>query len=223
MAGYGRFGQVTGRMLVAQGYHVSVLEHVADQVELLRGFGRKVNYGDASRSELLRLAGAETARLLVVVTDDPARTLSIIETARREFPHLKILSRAHDRRAAYDQLKAGVDDFERETFLSAVRLDKKTMWALGATDLEIEVAAEAFVSYDEQKLREMYEAFHQEDFATYQRMIRDRTALEQELLRREQVAAARRRAARLRGEPLPPVDGEPSDGPGTGGRAELVC
>lgn len=223
VAGYGRFGQVTGRMLVAQGYHVSVLEHDADQVELLRGFGRKVNYGDASRSELLRLAGAETARLLVVAIDDPAKTLSIIETARREFPHLKILSRAHDRRAAYDQLKAGVDDFERETFLSAVRLGKKTMRALGATDLEIEVAAEAFVSYDEQLLREMYEAFHQEDFATYQRMIRDRTALEQELLQREQVAAARRRAARLRGEPLEPVDAEPSDGPGTGGRAEPVC
>lgn len=229
VAGYGRFGQVTGRMLVAQGYHVSVLEHDADQVELLRGFGRKVNYGDASRAELLRLAGAETARLLVVAIDDPAKTLSIIETARREFPHLKILSRAYDRRAAYDQLKAGVHDFERETFLAAVRLGKKSMRAMGATDLEIDVAAEAFVSYDEQMLHEMYDAFHKEDFATYQRIIRDRTALEQELLQREQVAAARRRAARLRGEPIEPdptPDAEGGEGTqprGTGGQAEPVC
>jgi glutathione-regulated potassium-efflux system ancillary protein KefC len=202
VAGYGRFGQVVGRMLAAQGYPVSVLDHDADQVELLRGFGRKVNYGDASRADLLRLAGAETARLLVVAIDDPAKAISIIETARREFPQLKVIARAYDRRAAYDQLKAGVDAVERETFLAAVRAGKKSMRLLGATDLEVEVAADAFISFDEKLMMEMYELFHKEDFATYQRIVRDRTALEQELLQREQVEAARRRAERVRAQAL---------------------
>jgi glutathione-regulated potassium-efflux system ancillary protein KefC/glutathione-regulated potassium-efflux system protein KefB len=200
VAGYGRFGQVVGRMLAAQGYPVSVLDHDADQVELLRGFGRKVNYGDASRADLLRLAGAETARLLVVAIDDPAKAISIIETARREFPQLKVIARAYDRRAAYDQLKAGVDAVERETFLAAVRAGKKSMRLLGATDLEIEVAADAFITFDEKLMMDMYELFHKEDFATYQRIVRDRTALEQELLQREQVEAARRRAERVRAQ-----------------------
>lgn len=215
VAGFGRFGQVTGRMLSAQGYRVSVLDHDADQVEVLRGFGRKVNYGDASRPDLLRLAGAQTARLLVVAVDDAAKALAIIEVARREFPQLKIVSRAFDRRAAYDQIKAGVDAFERETFLSAVRAAKKGMRLLGATELELEVAADAFISFDERLLHEMYETFHKEEFATYQRIVRDRTALEEELLRREQVDAARRRADRLRSQAreLDPPAASPSGTP----------
>jgi glutathione-regulated potassium-efflux system ancillary protein KefC len=188
IAGYGRFGQVVGRMLSANGFKVSVLEHDADQVELLRGFGRKVNYGDASRLDLLRIAGADEAQLLVVAIDNPEKALELVETARKAFPNLKIVARASDRRHAYELMTRKVDALERETFAAGVRLAVKSMRLLGRPAYKSDRAGKIFTRYDERILEEMFSHWTDRDSADYQRIVRDRTALEEQLIARDSKA-----------------------------------
>lgn len=181
IAGFGRFGQTVGRMLGVNGVQTSVIEHDADQVELLRGFGRKVNYGDATRLDLLRLAGAEHAKLLVIAIDDREKALGLAETVRRHFPHLKILARAYDRRHAYELMRAEVDGFEREMFEGSVRLGVSALKMLGQGAHRAERAGRLFRRYDEQVLHEM-SAHWGKDLKAYQRAVRDHTALTEDLM-----------------------------------------
>jgi glutathione-regulated potassium-efflux system ancillary protein KefC len=185
IAGYGRFGQIVGRMLQVKGIEVSVIEHDAEQVELLRGFGRKVNYGDAARMDLLRVAGAADAKLLVIAIDNQDKALELAKEARAHFPNLKIAARAYDRRRAYEFMNEGVDALERETFMGGVRLAKKSLSLLGLSDEKVSLIAEAFVATDERLMEDVREASLTLPFAEYQRLIRDRTALEQETIRAE--------------------------------------
>jgi len=182
VAGYGRVGQTVGRLLDAQGFRTSVLEHDADQVDALRAFGRKVNYGDASRIDLLRAAGAEDAEVIVVAIDDQAKALEIVDNVRRHFPHLKILARAFDRRHAYEMIAKNVDGFERETFESSLKLGVKALVTLGVGPFQAERAGEVFRRYDEKILYEMSKHWGG-DMATFQKMVRDNTAMFEELMR----------------------------------------
>jgi monovalent cation:proton antiporter-2 (CPA2) family protein len=188
VAGFGRFGQIVGRLLQSAGIRTSVIDHDADQVELLRGFGRRVNYGDATRLDLLRAAGAEDARLLVIAIDDRDKALELAETARRHFPNLKVLARAYDRRHAYELMHRHVDAVERETFEAGVRAGVKALRLLGAPAHQSERAGRLFRRYDERLLTEMA-AHWGEDFAAYQRAVRARSALEEELLQRDLAAS----------------------------------
>jgi glutathione-regulated potassium-efflux system ancillary protein KefC len=185
IAGYGRFGQIVGRMMTANGFSVSVLEHDADQVEVLRGFGRKVNYGDATRLDLLRIAGAAQAKLLVVAIDNQEKSLELVQTAREAFPNLKIVARAFDRRHAYELMTHKVHALERETFASAVRLSVKSLRLLGRPAYKSDRAGKIFMRYDERILEEMFSHWTEQDAATYQRIVRDRTALEEQLIARD--------------------------------------
>jgi glutathione-regulated potassium-efflux system ancillary protein KefC len=185
IAGYGRFGQIVGRLLSGNGFKVSVLEHDADQVEVLRGFGRKVNYGDATRLDLLRMAGAGEARLLVVAIDNPEKSLELVETAKKAFPNLKIVARAFDRRHAYQLMAHEVDALERETFAASVRLGVKAMRLMGRPAYKSDRAGKIFTRFDENLLTEMFETWTKADSAEYQRIVRDRTALEEKLIARE--------------------------------------
>jgi glutathione-regulated potassium-efflux system ancillary protein KefC/glutathione-regulated potassium-efflux system protein KefB len=189
VAGYGRFGQVVGRLLAAQGLAISVLEHDTEQVDVLRGFGRKVNYGDASRIDLLRVAGAADARLLVIAIDDQEKAVELVRTAREHFPRLKIAARAFDRRHAYQLMGEKVDAWERETFAAGVALGVKALRLLGRPAYKAERAGKVFAKFDERLLAEMHAHWAAQDFPTYQRMVRDRTALEEDLLRRESARA----------------------------------
>ncbi len=182
IAGYGRVGQTVGRLLDANGFRTSVLDHDAEQVDALRAFGRKVNYGDASRVDLLRAAGAEEAGVLVIAIDDQAKTLELVDTARRHFPHLKVVARAFDRRHAYELMQRNVDALERETFESSIRLGVKTLAMLGQNAFRAERAGRVFRSYDEKLLSEMSKLWGG-DFAAFQKAVRDRSALFEELLR----------------------------------------
>ena len=190
IAGYGRFGQIVGRVMTASGFRVSVLEHDADQVELLRGFGRKVNYGDATRLDLLRVAGAGDAQLLVVALDNQEKSLELVETARKAFPKLKIIARAFDRRHAYELMTRKVDGFERETFAGGVRLAVKAMRLLGRPAHKSERAGKIFMRYDERVLAEMFTHWTDQDAVGFQRIVRDRTALEEQLIARDIAAMA---------------------------------
>ncbi|MBU2872198.1 monovalent cation:proton antiporter-2 (CPA2) family protein [Colwellia sp. E2M01] len=152
IAGYGRFGQIIGRLLTAQGYHLSILDHSPSQIELLRRFGNKVFYGDAARKDLLDASGANDAQLLVIAIDDADKVLEIAELAKKHYPHLKIVARAIDRRHAFQLINVGIDNFKRETFDSALSLGVDALTLLGHDKEISERAGKIFAEHDNESL-----------------------------------------------------------------------
>lgn len=152
IAGYGRFGQIIGRLLTAQGYHLSILDHSPSQIEMLRRFGNKVFYGDAARHDLLEASGASDAQLLVIAIDDADKILEIVTLAHKHFPHLKIAARAIDRRHAYQLIALGVTSFKRETFDSALNLGVEALSLLGHNKQDAKRAGQLFAEHDNESL-----------------------------------------------------------------------
>lgn len=163
IAGFGRFGQITGRLLSANGFKSTVLDSDIEQIELLRRFGRRVHYGDATRLDLLRAAGADRARMLIVALDDREKTVELVETARKAFPDLVILARAWDRRHAYDLLANGADAVERETFESALALGATALQKLGFRAHRAHRAAAFFRRHDRRMFEELRPMWGQEE------------------------------------------------------------
>lgn len=131
IAGFGRFGQIIGRLLFANGINAVVLDHDPDQIELLRKFGYKVFYGDASRLDLLRAAGAAQATLIVNAIDDTEDSVLLADIVRGNFPKLKMIARARNV-AHYVELRSrGVEVIERETFEAALKAGRYTLETLG--------------------------------------------------------------------------------------------
>lgn len=174
VAGFGRFGQTVTRLLTSNGFRASVLDHDADQVETTRAFGYTSNFGDASRIDLLRAAGAERARLLVIAIDDGDKILEIAEEARKNFPHLKILARAIDRPHVYELMRRNVDAIERETFEGGIHLGIKALEFLGWRRHQAARAGRIFRRHDLRSIEELA-VFWGED--TYRQHARNRTAL----------------------------------------------
>lgn len=162
IAGYGRVGQIIGRFLSAQGIPLTILENDPDQIDLLRRFGSKAYFGDAARLDLLQSAGAAQAKLLVIAIDDTDKALAITQMAKHEFPHLKILARARNRRHAYELYKAGADYFRRETFDSALMIAKEVMRILNFSAAEVHDKAQQFVEHDEKTLQKSFAFFEKE-------------------------------------------------------------
>ncbi|HJV43305.1 monovalent cation:proton antiporter-2 (CPA2) family protein [Caulobacter sp.] len=163
IAGFGRFGQITGRLLSANGFKSTVLDSDIEQIELLRRFGRRVHYGDATRLDLLRAAGAERARMLIVALDDREKAVELVETARKAFPDLVILARAWDRRHAYDLLSNGADAVERETFESALAMGATALQKLGFRAHRAHRAAAYFRRHDRRMFEELRPMWGQEE------------------------------------------------------------
>ncbi|MCB8874176.1 monovalent cation:proton antiporter-2 (CPA2) family protein [Acidisoma silvae] len=159
IAGYGRFGQIAGRLIRGNGFKTSVLDISTTQIELLRRFGQRVQYGDASRIDLLQAAGAEKAKLLIVAIDDREKALELVAGARHAFPDLHIIARAWDRRAAYELLDQGADEVERETFEGSLALGRSALVKLGVHPHQAHRAAAIFRRQDKRffhKLRPLY-------------------------------------------------------------------
>jgi monovalent cation:proton antiporter-2 (CPA2) family protein len=154
IAGYGRFGQIVGRLLNSRGIPVTILDSSPGQVDLVRRFGNPVYYGDAARHSLLEQAGAKEARLLVVAVDDPVKSLSIVETAQKHFPDLIIVARAVDRNHAYQLMGKGVTALRRETFHSALELGADALRVLGESPAEAEEHARIFGAHDQRTFEE---------------------------------------------------------------------
>jgi monovalent cation:proton antiporter-2 (CPA2) family protein len=163
IAGFGRFGQITGRLLTANGFRSTVLDSDIEQIDLLRRFGRRVHYGDATRMDLLRAAGIERARMLIVALDDREKTVELVETARKAFPDLVILARAWDRRHAYDLLANGADAVERETFEAALSLGATALQKLGFRAHRAHRAASFFRRHDQRSFEELRPVWGQEE------------------------------------------------------------
>jgi voltage-gated potassium channel Kch len=154
VAGYGRFGQVVARLLRSAGFESTLLDVDSDQIDLVRKFGSRVYYGDATRMDLLHSAGAHKARLLVVAIDDHGKALKLVQEATKHFPRLTILARARGRSEAFDFHDAGVAYVYRETFDSSLRLGTAALELLGMRSYRAHRVARAFRHHDEALLRE---------------------------------------------------------------------
>jgi glutathione-regulated potassium-efflux system ancillary protein KefC len=131
IAGFGRYGQVVGRLLYANGLKATVLDHDAEQVSALRRFGFRVHYGDATRLDLLRVAGAASARVLVVAIDDVDQSLKLVDVARENFPDLAVVARARNVRHWYALRDRGVTMLERETLDAALMSGRSVLQLMG--------------------------------------------------------------------------------------------
>ncbi|MBV4368302.1 glutathione-regulated potassium-efflux system protein KefB [Erwinia phyllosphaerae] len=155
VVGFGRFGQVVARLLMANEKRITVLERDISAVSLMRNYGYKVYYGDATELELLRAAGAETAQSIVVTCNGPEDAMEIVRLCQHHFPHLQILARARGRVEAHELLQAGVTQFSRETFSSALELGRKTLMSLGMHPHQAFRAQQHFRRLDMRMLREL--------------------------------------------------------------------
>lgn len=144
IAGFGRFGQIVGRLLLASGIKATVLDHDPDQIELLRRFGFRVYYGDAARLDLLHAAGAAKAKVLVLAIDNPDTSTALVDTVREAFPQLRIVARARNVPHYYELRSRGIEVVERETFESALALGRAALGALGVGAYEASERANRF-------------------------------------------------------------------------------
>ncbi len=180
IAGYGRFGMTVGRLLSANGYNATVLDYDPAQIDLLRRFGQKVFYGDAARPEILSAAGAGHASLLIVAVGNPAKADEIAETARKHFPHLKILLRVYDRRHAYMLINRGFEHVYRETFGTSLDMAVDALTTLGMPDHQARRSAQIFREHDIASLHDLA-PLHGDENALIAESRRRRAAIERVL------------------------------------------
>jgi glutathione-regulated potassium-efflux system ancillary protein KefC len=182
IAGFGRYGQIIGRMLNAQGIAATVLDHDADMIEAARTFGYQVHYGDATRLDLLRTAGAEAARVLVVAVDDKEQSLRIVELVREHFPHLELVARARDVTHWNELRDRGVLRVEREVFESSLRSARTVLEVLGFAPHEAREHAMRFRRHNLELFEKMY--LHHKDRAKLIAVAREgRQQLEEQMAR----------------------------------------
>mgnify|MGYP001551198349 FL=1 len=155
IAGFGRFGQIIGRLLAANKIGVTVLDHDPDQIDLLRKFGFKVFYGDATRVDLLVAAGIEKARALVIAIDNVDDSLALVDAVRLRLPQLTILARARNVTPYYELMKRGVTLIERETFAAALLLGEQTLRQVGFSEERAQRAAGIFGRHNLKTLLEV--------------------------------------------------------------------
>ena len=153
ICGFGRVGQIVGRVLHMQGIPFTALDKSSEQIEVVRRFGGKVYFGNPAREDVLRAAGAGGAKLLVIALDDTEEALVLADMVGRHFPHLVVLARARNRRHAHLLMDRNVTRIVRETFFSSLRLSELAMEELGVPAEEAERAIRVFRQHDEHQLR----------------------------------------------------------------------
>ena len=159
IAGFGRVGQIVGRLLFASGTRATVLDHDPDQIEILRKFGFRIFYGDATRLDLLHSAGAEHAKLLVIALDDVAASIKLAELAQEHFPHLRVIARARNVGHYIKLRQLKVRHIERETFESSLRLGRRALEHLGVAPYEARERADRFCLHNVQNLEDLLPVF----------------------------------------------------------------
>jgi monovalent cation:proton antiporter-2 (CPA2) family protein len=140
VVGYGRFGQTAAQMLMAKGIGVTLIDAEAEMIEVAGSFGTKVYYGDGTRIDLLRLAGAETAKAILFCQDNREGALSrgSISRVLEAFPQAAIMVRAFDRRHLIDLDGLDIAFAQREMFESAVKMGRAALEILGIEAEEID-------------------------------------------------------------------------------------
>lgn len=156
IAGYGRFGQIFGRILRAQDIAFVAIDHDPDHIELVRRFGSKVYYGDASRVDLLESAGTARAKYFILAIDDVEVSLRTARTVREHFPNVTIMARARNRGHAFDLMDLGIQDIKRETFDSGINFVKDLLVKMGVPEVRALSVVERFKRHDEIQLVEQF-------------------------------------------------------------------
>ena len=148
VAGIGRFGQIVVRVLAAKGYKATVLDHDAEQVTALGKFGYRAFYGDATRLDLLRTAGAASAKVLIVAIDGVDQTLEIVDICKEHFPNLQLVVRARNVRHYYQLRAKGVTLIQRETFEASLLSAQQVLHVLGHSDSDAQASTERFRTHN---------------------------------------------------------------------------
>ena len=156
IAGFGRFGQIVARVLRVKGLPFTALDSSQTAVDFVRRFGNKVYYGDASRLDLLRAAGAASAQVLVLAVDDTEASVRIATLVREQFPQLKIFARARNRQHAFALMDAGVRNVIRETYASSLEMASSVLESLGESPAAAREAVRRFRTHDEATLEAQY-------------------------------------------------------------------
>ena len=156
-------------MLRANVIKATVLDNDSDQVELLRRMGFKVYYGDATRLDLLKSAGIETARLLIAAIDSPEINNTLIHTVTKHYPHVKILARARNRFDAYELMEMGVGNIYRETLYTSVHLAIDALQELGFRKYTATRQGQKFIEYDEKAMEKLAGSRHDKEHVTIAR------------------------------------------------------
>jgi CPA2 family monovalent cation:H+ antiporter-2 len=155
IAGVGRFGQVVNRMVTMSGFRTTVLDHDLNVIQVLRKFGFKGYVGDPTRPELLRAAGLDQARVLVVCLDDRAAAVRLVDYARRQRPDLHIIARARDREHVFELYRAGANDILREYFDSSLRAARYVLENMGLSEYEASELQKTFFKLDRAAVRDL--------------------------------------------------------------------
>lgn len=163
IAGFGRIGQIVGRILTSINIPFTALEIDSSQVDVVRRYGNKVYYGDASRLDLLRAAGAGSARLFVLAIDDIEASTRTAEVVTRHFPSLRIIARARNRRHEHHLMDLGIRHIFRETLLSSLAMTEQALKDLGRDEQEAKRIIEVFRERDARLIREQHAVQHDEE------------------------------------------------------------
>jgi glutathione-regulated potassium-efflux system protein KefB len=163
IAGFGRVGQIVGRLLRVKGQSFTALEIDSSQVDVVRRYGSKVYFGDAGRLDLLRAAGADRAKLLVLAIDDIEASVRTAETVIRNFPHLTIIARARNRRHAHKLMDLGITHIFRETLFSSLAMSGRVLEMLGFDQEEVRRGIDTFRERDKRLLDEQHAIHHDEE------------------------------------------------------------
>lgn len=162
IAGYGRFGVVLGRFLKANGVRATILDNNPDNIKVLRKFGHKVFYGDATRPDLLESAGAGSAKILVIALEEQDKINELVKFVKHKYPGLKIFSRALNIRHSFSLQDLGTEGFRRDSYDSSIELGVKALHALGFKRYQASRAGRSFRYHDEIIMSELYKLYREE-------------------------------------------------------------
>ena len=180
IAGFGDFGSTIGRFLRANGIESTILDNDSDRVDLLRKMGFKVFYGDATRLDILKSAGAHEAKILIAAVSDPSTHHSLIDRLQKHFPGLKLMVRVRDREEAYDLINLGLTDVYRESLDTSIRLGVDALIKLGYRRYSATRSGQTFLKNDEAALMKL--APHRHDEKSYIFNAREQIRLQEQIL-----------------------------------------
>ena len=162
IAGFGRVGQIIGRILRVKKIPFTALDSSSSQVDFVRRFGNKIYYGDPARLDLLHAAHVDKAKIFVLTTEDIVSSVKTAETVKKHFPHLDIYARAHNRQHAHLLMDIGVKYLIRETFLSSLEMAEHVLHGLGKPEDEAKKTVQVFKRHDEATLVKQHAIHHDE-------------------------------------------------------------
>lgn len=185
IAGFGRFGNITGRFLRANGIKTTILDLDSDRVDALHNLGIKVYYGDASRYDLLQSAGAADAKIIIIAMDTPEQTAEVVKIVRRYFPHLQMLVKAENIGDSFELMDLGVLHIYRETVDTSLRMGADALNMLGVRAYRSHRAARTFLRQDERSLKGL--SALRDDKKLYVNTIKERIAEMEQLIASDKI------------------------------------